>query len=242
MGLPERRVVGDLRAGLGKPEPAGVRGDLRSSRRTVRRPVQLERGLHAGGVSGAPIFRSSGDPIIDLKPPAEVTPGAAARPARSAGQAERAGPEEVSGQLRTGGAHLFVRAGVPDAGLRAGSGGRESRVGGHAQTLRAGRQGHRAVRPAVPDGAAPGGARRPVRAALSRRARPAESGHLGCARRCEGEPHAARRRSGSADRRPADRSEGARSAGYHAGASGTASSGACRFRRRASAAITIPAR
>ena len=52
MGLPECRVVGDVRAGLGESEPAGIRGDLRSSRRTVGRPVELERGIHAGGVPG----------------------------------------------------------------------------------------------------------------------------------------------------------------------------------------------
>ena len=63
------------------------------------------------------------------------------------------------------------------------------------------------------DGAAAGGARSPVRAALSWRTRPAESGHVGCARRREGKSYAARRRSGPPDFRTADRFEGARFAG-----------------------------
>ena len=65
------------------------------------------------------LFRSTGDPIVDLKPPAGMTAGRAARAARRAGEAERARHAEVPGQQRAGGAHLVLRARLPDAGLRA---------------------------------------------------------------------------------------------------------------------------
>ena len=126
MGFPERRLVGDLRAGLGEPESAGVRRDLRCARRSVRRTRQLERGIHAGGLSGhgLPLVRRS-----DHRSEAAGRrhPGAAARAARSAGQAERDRHAEVSRQLGAGGADFVVRAGVPHAGLRARSGGCEPR-------------------------------------------------------------------------------------------------------------------
>ena len=92
------------------------------ARRTARRRQRLERGLPAGGLSGhaVPLGRRS-----DRRSEAarRRQPRAAARAARSAGEAERARHAAVSRQLRTGGAHLLVRAGVPDAGLRAGGGG-----------------------------------------------------------------------------------------------------------------------
>ena len=166
----------------------------------------------------ATIFRSAGRPDHRSEAAGRGEPGAAARPAGSAREAQRDGPEELSRQLRTGGTHLVVRAGVSDAELRSRSGGCESRIGGHAQTVRAGREGHGAIWPAMPDGSPPGGARSPVCAALSWRTRATESGHVGCARRCEGESHAARGRGGPSDFRTADRPEGARFAGYHAGA------------------------
>ena len=83
MGLPERGVVGDVRAGLGESEPAGLRGDLRCARRSVRRAGELERGLHAGGVSG------HGVPVVGLADHRSQAArggraGAAARAARSA--------------------------------------------------------------------------------------------------------------------------------------------------------------
>ena len=51
-GLPERRLMGDLRPWVGDAEPAGLCRHLRRPRRAVRRPGELERRLHAGGVSG----------------------------------------------------------------------------------------------------------------------------------------------------------------------------------------------
>ena len=51
-GPPQRRLLGDVRTGLGKPEPSRIRRDLRSPRRTARRTGQLERGIHARGLSG----------------------------------------------------------------------------------------------------------------------------------------------------------------------------------------------
>ena len=51
-GFPERRVLGHLRTGIGEPEPAGVRRHPRRARRAVRRTVELERRIHAGGLSG----------------------------------------------------------------------------------------------------------------------------------------------------------------------------------------------
>ena len=73
------------------------------------------------------IFRASDNPIVDLKPPAEITPGRAARAARPARQVERDRRAQVSGQFGAGGADLVVRAGVSHAGLRPGSRGCESR-------------------------------------------------------------------------------------------------------------------
>ena len=64
------------------------------------------------------------------------------------------------------------------------------RIGRHQEALRPRRQDHRAVRPAVPDGAPAGRARRAVRAALRGRRRQPERRHLGRARRHQGEPHA----------------------------------------------------
>ena len=242
MGFPSVGLVGDLRAGLGEPEPAGVRGDLRPSRRPARRSRELERGVHAGGVPGRRVFRSTGDPIVDLKPPAGVSARAAARPARSARQAERDRHAAVSRQLRAGGAHLVVRAGVPDAGVRA-RGASTSNAESEATRKLYGLDDKitRAVRPAVPDGAPAGRARRAIRAALSTaawatRIRDTWDAHGDV----KDESHAARRGSRPPDRRPADGPEGARAARFDAGASGTASSAACRSRSAASGAITIP--
>ena len=63
------------------------------------------------------------------------------------------------------------------------------RIGGDKEALRAGRQGHRAVRAPVPDGAPAGGARRPVRADVLGWRRQPERGHLGRARRRQVEPY-----------------------------------------------------
>ena len=117
-GVPQRRLVGHLRPRLGGVEPAGLRGDDRRPRRAARRPQRLERRLHAGRVPGhaLPLDRRS-----DRRPEAagQRDAGRAAGPARRAGQAERARHAEVPRQQRAGGAHLVLRAGLPDAGLRA---------------------------------------------------------------------------------------------------------------------------
>ena len=52
MGLPSVGSWVTYGLGLGESEPAGLRRDLRRARRTVRRTGQLERGIHAGGLSG----------------------------------------------------------------------------------------------------------------------------------------------------------------------------------------------
>ena len=70
MGLPSVGLVGDVRAGLGEPEPAGIRRDLRSSRRTARRTRQLERRVHAGGLPGhrLPLGRRPRSSISSRRP------------------------------------------------------------------------------------------------------------------------------------------------------------------------------
>ena len=75
--VPERRLVGHVRPRFGEHQPAGVRRDLRPARRPDRRTDQLERGLHAGRVSGHALPRA-GDPIVDLKPVAGMTPESSA--------------------------------------------------------------------------------------------------------------------------------------------------------------------
>ena len=125
-GFPEPRIVGHLRTRIGEREPAGVRGD--SGRRGG--PLGGVNDWSSGFIPAAyqgTLFRSTGDPIVDLKPPSEVEHRAAARAARSAGEAERARHAAVSRQLGSGGAHLVLRARVPDAGLRARSARRRAR-------------------------------------------------------------------------------------------------------------------
>ena len=203
-GIPQRRLVGHLRPGLGVVEPAGLRGDDRCPRRPAGRPERLERRLHAGRLPGhaLPLHRRP-----DRRPQAagRRDAGRSARPARRAGQAERARHAEVPRQQRAGGAHLVLRAGLPHAGLRARRGGRGQRVGRDQSAVRPRRQGDRAVRPAVPDGASAGRARRALRAGVLGRGRQPERRHLGRARRRQGQPHPARRRDRQADGRPAAR-------------------------------------
>ena len=100
--------------GLGSEnsEPAGLRRDVRPSRRAVRRSGRSGARVPAGGVSGHAVSRRAGDPIVDLKPPAGVTARAAARAARPAREAERASHGDASRQLGSGRAHFIVRAGV----------------------------------------------------------------------------------------------------------------------------------
>ena len=75
MGFPERRLLGDLRARQRKPEPAGFCCDLRSRAAgpSAVRPTGA-RGFLPAAYQGT-VFRSTGDPILDLSPPSEhVTP------------------------------------------------------------------------------------------------------------------------------------------------------------------------
>ena len=63
-GFPERRLVGDLRAGVGEREPAGFRRDSRRARRPARRRQRLERPGSCprpirGRCSARPAIRSS---------------------------------------------------------------------------------------------------------------------------------------------------------------------------------------
>ena len=188
------------------------------------------------------LFRSTGDPIVDLKPPASVTPEDQRAAARCAGEAQRAGHAAVSRQQRAGRAHLVLRAGLPDAGVRAERRRHRQRIGRDEEALWPRRQDHRAVRPAVPDGAPAGRARGAVRAGVLGRRRQPERRHVGRPRRHQVEPHAARGRDRSADGGAARRPEGARAARARRWSSCTRSSGACRFLSEASDAITTPAR
>jgi hypothetical protein len=163
------------------------------------------------------LFRSTGDPIVDLKPPAGVSAEEQRTPPQPAGEAERARHAAVPGQHRARRANLVLRARVPDAELRAGRARHQQGVGSDAQAVRPRREGDRAVRPPVPDGTAAGRARRALRAAVPRRHGQPEHRHLGRARRRQGQPHPARRRIGSSDCRSAHRSQGTRPARFDAG-------------------------
>ena len=68
------------------------------------------------------VFRPSGAPILDLKPPAEITPEEQRARLDLLGKLNEHRSGEESGQLRTGRSHRVLRTGVPHAGLRAGSG------------------------------------------------------------------------------------------------------------------------
>ena len=140
------------------------------------------------------VFRSSGTPIIDLKPPAEVTPDQQRARLDLLTKLNEMDRAEISRQLPNWRRELLPtswRIACRAARPKLSTSSSESR--GHAQTLRPRRSDDRAVRPAMPDGATVGGARRALRAALSRRARQSEHGYLGRPRECRGEPrrHAA---------------------------------------------------
>ena len=88
-------------------------------------------------------FRSTGDPIVDLKPPAGMPPEDQRARLDALARAERAGHAAASGQFGAGRAHLVLRARLPDAGLRAGRGGHQQRERRHEIALRPGQQDHR---------------------------------------------------------------------------------------------------
>ena len=125
-GFSQRGVLGHVRSRLGKPESAGIRRDLRCPRRTVRRPANWSAGFMPAAFQGT-VFRSAENPIIDLKPPADVTAEQQRARLDLLAKLNALDLEKYPGKFRAGGAHLFLRTGLPDAGLRSGSGGRESR-------------------------------------------------------------------------------------------------------------------
>ena len=164
-GLSDRGLLGDVRARIGESRACPGSCDLRPPRRAVRRTGQLERRIHAGRLPGHGV-PPSGDPIIDLKPPADVTPDQQRARLDLLAKLNELHDRKVSRQLGAGGADLVVRARVPDAELRARSGGHEHESEAHQEALRSGQRHHGTVRQAVPDGAPPGRARRAIRAAL----------------------------------------------------------------------------
>ena len=113
-GIPEPGLVGDLRAGDGESEPAGLRRPARPARRPDLGPAQLGRGLHAGDLPGNAVSHQRRP---DLEPAAAGghLGRPAAQPARPAGQAEPA----AAGRRRqrgAGGPDRQLRAGLSDAG------------------------------------------------------------------------------------------------------------------------------
>ena len=65
------------------------------------------------------LFRSTGDPIVDLKPPAGMSPEDQRARLDALAKLNELDMQKFPGNTRAGGAHLVVRAGLPDAGLRA---------------------------------------------------------------------------------------------------------------------------
>ncbi len=199
-GYPEHGLVGDLRAGNGQPEPAGLRRPARPARRADLRPAQLGLGLHAGDLPGDPVSHQRRP---DLEPAAAATESRPPSSATSSTFWPSSSPPQQRRrrQRRAVGPHRQLRAGLPDAG--AGARGRRpgERVGRDEAALRARRPQDRAVRPALPDGAPAGRARRPLCAGLFRR-RP-QRRKLGRPRRRQQEPRASLRRDRPADRGPA---------------------------------------
>ena len=124
------------------------------------------------------VFRSSGAPIIDLKPPAEVAP-----------EQQRARLDllnklnEMDAEKYPGNTELTARIASYELAYRMQSCAPEAvdvkRTRGDAQAVRHGRRGDGAVRTAMSDGAEAGRARGAVRAAVSWRPGRAERGHLG---------------------------------------------------------------
>ena len=156
------------------------------------------------------LFRSTGDPIVDLKPPSSVTPED--QRARLDALAKL---NELDMQKFPGNTELAARISSYELAYRMQGCAPEAvdvveRVRADQEALRPRRQGHRAVRPPVPDGAPAGRARRPLRAGVLGRRRQPERRHLGRARRRPGEPHPARRGNRQADGRACCRTCSAR--------------------------------
>ena len=128
-------------------------------------------------------LQSGDEPIQNLETPAEVGPD------RQAGKlelAQRTEPPPHGAARPPDGARSpdqELRAGVPDAGGRAGGGRPQPRIGRDRGAVRHQREGNGRVRPQLPAGPAAGRARRPLRAALSRRRQ-----QVGRPQRHRGEP------------------------------------------------------
>ena len=156
------------------------------ARRAARRTATTGAPASCRRRTRARSFRSTGDPIVDLKPPAGVT--ADDQRARLDALAKL---NELDMQKYPGNSELAARISSYElayrmqgcAPTRVDVG---KRVGSDEEAVRPRQHGHRAVRPAVPDGAAAGRARRAVRADLSRRHGQPERRHLGRARRHQG--------------------------------------------------------
>ena len=82
------------------------------------------------------LFRSTGDPIVDLKPPAGMSAEDQRARLDALAKLNELDMQKFPGQQRAGGAHLVVRAGLPDAGLRARGRRSQQRIGGDEEALR----------------------------------------------------------------------------------------------------------
>ena len=123
MGYPERRFVGHLRPGQREPEPSGFRGGAGSKRWSVCAVRPTGRyGFLPAAYQGT-VFRSKGDPILDLSAPSAIH-----ECRTSSGRvwirwtcSMQNFDEQYPGMSRTLGQNLFLRAGLSHARLRAGS-------------------------------------------------------------------------------------------------------------------------
>ena len=89
------------------------------------------------------LFRSTGDPIVDLKPPDGVSAEQQRARLDALAKLNEMDMQKFPGNSGAGGAHLVLRARLPDAGLRAGRRRHQQRVGGDEETLRPRQQDHR---------------------------------------------------------------------------------------------------
>ena len=147
-------------------------------------PANWSAGFMPAAYQGT-VFRPAGDSDRRSEAAQERDAGAAARPARSARETQRMDLEKYPGNSELAARISSYELAYRMQGCAPEAVDRELRVGCDAEALRAGRRDHRAVRPAVPDGAPAGRARRALRAAVSWRPRQSEHRHVGCARRCQ---------------------------------------------------------
>ena len=138
---------------------------LDQDRRPDQRRQELVERLHAGRLPGRLSFAPSGMPIHDLAlPPGMTRPASGscwtgcARRTRSTWLARR--------QLRAGGPHRQLRAGLQDAAARSRGGRFRPGIAGDAGAVRHRRAAHRRLRPQVPAGPPAGRARRALHPGL----------------------------------------------------------------------------